>query len=190
MDIKEVAANLARYWISENAIIIDTETTGLGDTDEIIEISAIDCNGNLLIDQLVKPTVPIIQEAQAVHGISQADLASAPEFRHLMPALCRLLRNRQVVTYNAEFDLRMMRQSASAWGWQLPKVSAHCAMLQYAKFYGEWNPNRNAWRWQSLAKAAEQQGIQVHGDAHRALTDCQTTLAVIQAMANYRPEAA
>ena len=35
----------------------------------------------------------------------------APTFQELMPELERILRGREVLVYNAEFDLRMMQQS-------------------------------------------------------------------------------
>jgi hypothetical protein len=60
-------------------------------------------------------------------------------------------------------------------------------MHAYSKFYGE--PSQKAhededgYRWQSLAKAAAQQSIAIEGQAHRALSDCLTTLAVLKRMA-------
>ncbi|WP_227028903.1 hypothetical protein [Azotobacter chroococcum] len=30
---------------------------------------------------------------------------------------------------------------------------AHCAMLEYARFHGEWDPRRRQWKWQGLPAA-------------------------------------
>ena len=54
-------------------------------------------------------------------------------------------------------------------------------MLQYAKFWGEWDDYRGNYKWQKLIHAARQQGIEVQ-NAHRALGDCLMTLAVMKKM--------
>lgn len=190
MDMKLLAADMARFWIQENAIIIDTETTGLSSTDEIVEISALDCRGNVLLDTLVCPAGEISPEAQAVHGISFADTRYSPGFYQVLSDLIGIVHNRIVVAYNAPFDIRMIHQSAKRHGYAAPRMTSHCAMNNYARFHGEWDQKRNQWKWQSLANAAKQMGITVEGDAHRTLTDCQTTLKLIQAVAAYQPEAA
>jgi len=187
---KELAADMAKFWIQDNAIIIDTETTGLSITDEIVEISAIDCEGNVLIDTLVRPMGEIGEQAQAVHGITYEDTLRSPTFNQVLGDLIGIVHGRTVVMYNAAFDCRMIHQSAKRHNLSAPNMSAHCAMNNYARFHGEWDQKRDQWKWQSLAKAARQMGVTVEGNAHRALTDCQTTLGLIRALAAYRPIAA
>ena len=55
---KDGAINIAREILKhkEDYVILDTETTGLGDSDVIIQISIIDLDGNVLMDSLIKPT--------------------------------------------------------------------------------------------------------------------------------------
>lgn len=190
MSVKQLAADMARFWLQDNAIIIDTETTGLSTTDEIVEISALDCEGNVLLDTLVRPLGDISYEAQRVHGITLQDTAGAPSFDQILPDLAGIIHNRTVVMFNANFDTRLIDQSARLHGKYTPRMNAHCAMHNYARFHGQWDDNRNQWKWQSLENAAWQMNIQVSGNAHRALTDCRTTLALIQAMADYQPNAA
>lgn len=59
---------LAQQWLDDNRLFIDTETTGLGDDAEIVEICIIDSHGFILLNTLVKPTKPIPDEAIAIHG--------------------------------------------------------------------------------------------------------------------------
>ncbi|MDX1816082.1 MAG: 3'-5' exonuclease [Marinobacter sp.] len=190
MQPQTVAAELARYWLSENAIIIDTETTGLDSIDEVIEISLLDCRGTVLMDTLVKPVGRISREAARIHGIQNSDLINAPRWLEVVPDLIKAVRDRTVVMYNASFDTRLIQQSCLRNMLQPFNLHAHCAMKEYAKFWGQWSDKRQGFKWQSLANAAKQQGITVEGDAHRALTDCRTTLAVIKAMASHKPVAA
>lgn len=39
-----------------NCVILDCETTGLGDQDEIIQLAIIDMRGNILFNSLIKPS--------------------------------------------------------------------------------------------------------------------------------------
>lgn len=51
-----------KEWVQEwltNCLILDTETTGLGDDAEIVEIAIIDQDKNVLLNSLVKPSKPI-----------------------------------------------------------------------------------------------------------------------------------
>jgi len=52
-----------------DALIIDTETTGLDDQAQIVQIGVIDLAGNVLLDALVRPSIPIPPAAVAVHHI-------------------------------------------------------------------------------------------------------------------------
>lgn len=109
----------------QNWWILDTETTGLGTKAEIIQIAAVDCAGNALIDSLVKPTVEIEPKAYRVHGISQARVEKAKPFDLVLLDALKALGEREVVVYNSSFDLRMIHQSLKAHGlyFQLPEKS-------------------------------------------------------------------
>ncbi len=62
-------------------IYYDTETTGVKpDKDRIVEIAAFDPVLNKTFVTLVNPGIPIPQEAAAIHGISDAMVATAPNF--------------------------------------------------------------------------------------------------------------
>lgn len=190
MDMRQLAAEQARFWIGDNALILDTETTGLDGGAEIIEISVIDCKGTPLLDTLVKPQGTISPEAGAVHGITDSDLRFAPSWPDVYRQLTQLVKDRTVVIYNANFDQRLITQTTNRYQlWHL-RMNAHCAMNAYAKFFGEWDQRRQNYRWIGLERAAHMEGITLTGDAHRALTDCRTTLQLIETMAAYHPAAA
>lgn len=158
--------------------ILDTETTGLDFADEVIQIGVIDGSGNVLMDnQLIRPNVEISRGAFRVHGISEENLKDAPRFAEIQPALLHIARGRQVVIYNAAYDLRMLSQSAKLHEVgmdSLESVSAgvSCAMERYAEFIGEWNDYRGSFKWQRLL-----------GGGHNAISDCLATLKIIQDMA-------
>lgn len=61
----------ARRVVAEGeALILDTETTGLEAHDEVIQLAIVDMRGNVVLQSLVRPTVPVGTEARAIHGIT------------------------------------------------------------------------------------------------------------------------
>ncbi len=189
--VREAISRQARAWLEANALILDTETTGLGDDAEVVELALIDCAGAVLLDTLVRPSGPVPAEAAAIHGITDAMLAEAPTWSAIHARFCDLVEGRQVVIYSREFDTRVISQTARRYGLPAPQGfdlvldhgPIHCAMQAYARFRGEWNAEKGQYRWQKLSAAAAQQGVTVT-NAHRALGDCLMTLGVVRAMAS------
>ena len=189
--VREAISRQARAWLEANALILDTETTGLGDDAEVVELALIDCTGAVLLDTLVRPSGPVPPEAAAIHGITDAMLAEAPTWSEIHARFCGLVEGRQVVIYSREFDVRVINQTARRYGLQAPQgfdlaldgSAVHCAMQAYAEFYGAWSAEKGRYRWQKLSTAAQQQGVTVT-NAHRALGDCLMTLGLVRAMAS------
>jgi hypothetical protein len=85
------------------AVILDTETTGLG--GYVVEIAVIDAaSGETLLDTLVNPQWPIEEDARRVHGLSDDIVSRAPLWTDVLPRLLEVTEGRTVVAYNAEFD--------------------------------------------------------------------------------------
>jgi DNA polymerase III subunit epsilon len=155
-------------------VILDTETTGLTDYDEVIQIGVIDPHGSVLLDRLIKPAQKkyIPRKVTAVHGITMAMLEGMPFYRDIADMVQQAVQGRTVITYNADFDRRLLVQTAGFSGGFVPPDPWECAMLQYAQFVGEWDYGRNKYRWQKLL-----------GGDHTAVGDCVATLARIKEMA-------
>lgn len=158
-------------------LILDTETTGLAADSEICEIAIITTAGQVVLDKRIRPLCPIEAGAAAIHGITAEQLASAPTFDQLVDLLRERITGANVVIYNADFDMRMLVQSAAAHGivldWPIfGALQYHCAMHHYAAWYGDWNQYYGNYRWQPLP-----------GGDHSALGDALATLRVLQRMA-------
>lgn len=155
-------------------VIYDCETTGLGKNDEVIEMAIIDLDGNVLLDQRIKPTKKksIGKQASAIHGITMKDLKDCPIFVELKFVLEKILKNKKIITYNVKFDCRMYAQSFQLAGGYFHQEDWECAMMQYSRYVGQWNESTNDYRWQKL----------IGGD-HTALGDCRATLKCLNKMA-------
>lgn len=155
-------------------VILDTETTGTLDFDEIVQVAILSSDGKTLLDMLVRPTQPISFDATAIHGITNNDVRDAPLFPEVYEKIQEIIHGKTLVIYNAQFDVRLIRQSLAKHnllpiGLDLDFVD--CAMLMYSAWVGELWPY-GGYKWQKLE----------FGD-HTALGDCQATLALIKKMA-------
>lgn len=179
----------AQQWARElmalpNFYVLDTETTGVSKRDQVVQIGIVDKHGAVVLDTLVKSTVPISAGASAVNGITNSMLHDAPDFMDLYTALSAKLAGSHIIAYNMGFDWRMLSQSARAF--QMPMFRTkfkHCAMKQYATFRGVWNSSKRSYRWHKLTQAAAYEQITVK-DAHTALGDVLMTLKLIEKMAD------
>lgn len=90
-------------------LFLDLETTGLSPAlgDRIVEIGMIVRRGGTdqPVSQLVNPGRVIPVDAQAIHGISDRDVASCPSFGEIAPTVCDALHQAWVVGHNIRFDV-------------------------------------------------------------------------------------
>lgn len=184
---REQASQWARELLQrDNWLILDTETTGLGNDAQICQLGTLSSSNPDGWQTYVKPTIPIEPAATQIHGISYEQVKDAPYFDEILIDLMKISASRDIVIFNAEFDLRLIRQSAKVRGIQLAFPtsdrrgcriflnggSIHCAMLMFSQWVGEWNDYHGDYKWQRLP-----------GGDHSALGDCRATLQVIQTMA-------
>ena len=166
----------AKDFSRSRPVFLDTETTGLDARAEIVEICIIDYDGAVLVNTMVKPTAHIPREVVRVHGITDQMVQGARSWLHVWPEIVTALAGRVVGIYNAEFDLRMMKQTHKKYGmpWRNPASKMFCIMKLYSEFYG-------SFRWQSLDKAGRQSGISLN-NSHRALDDTKLAREVFMHM--------
>lgn len=160
-----------------DVVVLDSETTGLHSTACVVDLAVMTAAGEVLLDTLVNPGVPIPPAATDVHGITDAMVESAPQFAEILPALTAALAGRRVLIYNAPYDKGVLRweltrhhealgdpapaESAAAW---LAGLDVDDVMVRYSDWVGEWDDYHQDNRWQPL------------GGDHRALGDCRAVL--------------
>lgn len=159
-------------------VYIDTETTGLDPRgDEIIEIAIIDHSEAVLLDTFVKPVhVSQWPEAQAINGISPEMVQNAPLLKDIAQQIKDAVKDRDAYMWNAIFDTQFLAGL-------LDHVSSiNCAMYEYADYIERTQPQNmsHSGRYK-LEYTANDLGIQVEGDAHRAKHDVIKTIRVRKA---------
>lgn len=158
-------------------VVVDTETTGIGPTDQVVQIAVLDHAGRVLVDTLVQPTCEIHPKATGVHGFDREKLATAPTYEAVHDLVSTHLAGRLVIAYNAVFDERLLTQSAAVWN--LPPAAGiwECAMLRYAQYVGAQRWPGADYTWQKLPRGKAIDAL------HGARDDCLLTLKLIMRMA-------
>ncbi|EMM6971633.1 Lar family restriction alleviation protein [Enterobacter hormaechei] len=189
---KTILAMIIHKWLKSDYVVIDTETTGLGEDAEIIEIAVINMRGEILLDTLVKPTQPIPPEVTEINHITNEMVANAPAWRDVFPKVLAIISHHKWLAWHSGFDARMLQQSCLRTGFFSNESPSYIALITsrihtshidakavYDQWYGEFDEKRKAFKRQSLTTAASRHGVSVEG-AHRALADCKMVLAVLQ----------
>lgn len=172
---KEKALQVRKSWLNNKTqyCIVDTETTGLGKTDKVVEIAIIDLDGKILLNTLVNPNKKIHWAAEKVHGISDSMVQNAPDVREIARKVNEILKNRIMIAYNAKFDARMIKQSFNL------NVKHECLMHNVMDFIG-------TNRYVSLEVATT--NIRSDYQEHRALEDCYLCLKLIKTSSGMEEE--
>jgi DNA polymerase III epsilon subunit-like protein len=164
-------------------VVYDAETCGL--YAPIISYAVCAPDGTILGQGLVKPTQAISPEAQAIHGMSEADLQDAPTFLEAWPHLSQLLEGKAaIVAYNAPFDESCLSISAAPY---FCFLSDHlypwvCAMRLAAVILGEWSSYWQDFEWEPLSAICKRLGIELT-EPHVAAADAQATAKLLQKLA-------
>jgi DNA polymerase III subunit epsilon len=173
----------ARSLMEQGPVFLDTETTGLDRSAEIVEISIVDSDGSVLFESFIRPSAPIPAAVTRIHHITDKMVEKAPTWPAVWPMVRTHLATRVIAIYNEEYDLRLMQQSHARY--RLPwkeNLRTACIMKLYAQFKGDWDPLRRSYRYQNLANAGKQCGLSL-ANTHRSNDDTMLARSVLLYMA-------
>jgi CBS domain-containing protein len=116
--------------IALDAMVIDTETTGLDPAKaRIVEIGVVPLTSGRLDEattqrQLVYPGGPIPYESTKIHHIGDLDVASAPRFAAAWPAVAGKISGSILIGHALGFDLAVLRRECELAGlhWVEPRT--------------------------------------------------------------------
>jgi superfamily I DNA/RNA helicase len=157
---------------------VDIETTGRDTTTaQVIEIAAVRVRAGQIVDEyvaLVRPRIAIEPGASATHGISEAEVASAPYFEEIWPTLRGFCGKDVLVAHNGnQFDFPIIRRMANELGLDGAESFTTYDTLPLARELFEGSA-----KLEDLAKVLEIDA----GQSHRALDDTRTLARVFLGM--------
>jgi len=147
--------------------VIDCETTGLGNSDRIIEIAVVSLDASTLktvdeFDTLVNPQRDVGKTD--LHGITASMVAGAPTMEEVLGALSRRLNGSTLAAHNLRFDSRMLQNECNRLGAEFEPGIGICTL----RLAGE-----------KLSRAAERNNIPLEGH-HRALVDARVCAELLR----------
>lgn len=153
-------------------VVVDVETTGLSPIlgDRVVELGAVRVVRGVVVGtfcQLVNPQVPIHPGAQAVHGISAADVTHAPRMADVLPRFITFTAGLPLVAHNAGFDQSFLEAECRCCELIHPFDDYYCT-LQLSRLVNPGLPRHD------LDSLVRHYGIPVH-HRHRALGDVHAT---------------
>lgn len=122
--------------------------------------------------------MPIPAAATEIHGITDADVAGAPDWTTIGPQVVNLLAGRLLIAHNGAFDERLLYQTSRSHGVTLPALRVECTM----ELLNGW-----AGRWLNLADAALMLGAGAPATRHRACADAEQCRQIVLAAARAAP---
>ena len=184
MNVERLARELATHLVLARPLVcVDLEATGVWPGhDRIVQIAtaSIFPDGSLSTwSSLVNPEQPMPPAALAIHGITDAMVASAPTFAQLAQTVGALLSDCDLTGYNVErFDRRLLAAEFRRAGVEDPTVGA--LVIDAYTIFVRQEPR-------SLDAAVRFYGVeeeQAHRQAHDASSDVEATVAVLAAQLN------
>jgi DNA polymerase-3 subunit epsilon len=166
-------------------IVLDTETTGLSTAHghRIIEIGCVELVDRRLtgrdFHRFLNPDRDIDEGAEAVHGISRADLETEPRFPEIVDDLLAFLKNAELVIHNASFDVGFLEHELGLMKHPQPKIEQHATVLDTLTLAREIHPGQR----NSLDALCKRYEIDASKrDVHGALIDSELLANVYLAM--------
>ena len=182
----DIPSKWRRLLDRDDVLVLDTETTGLTENSEVLDIGILNTKGETLLDAVVKPAGRIPKGASDVHGLTRSKLKAmdAQPWAAIHDKVMDLLVSAKlIVVYNADFDYRMLEQTCRKAGLKMQPARSKwiCAMLDYAEFRGE-RTGYGSFRWHKLGVAFKEETKRRPVGAHRALGDCKLTLDLMRSV--------
>ena len=148
-------------------VVVDVETTGLYNSDRVVEVAAVTlATGGRIVDEwdsLVNPGRDV--GPTHIHGVTASMVSAAPCFEEVAEALAARVDGAVLVAHNLVFDARMLTNEYGRLGAVMDPGRGVCTLLQCGG---------------RLEDACAMYGVELH-QHHRALADARATARLLTA---------
>ena len=166
-------------------VVLDTETTGLSTAQghRIIEIGCLELVDRRLtgreFHRFLNPDREIDQGAEAVHGISRADLETEPRFPEIVDEFLVFIKDAELIIHNATFDVGFLDHELKLMKHKKPKIENHASVLDTLTMARKIHPGQR----NSLDALCKRYDVDAtKRDVHGALIDSELLANVYLAM--------
>jgi DNA polymerase III subunit epsilon len=166
-------------------IVLDTETTGLTPAQghRIIEIGCLELINRRLtgreFHRFLNPDRDIDEGAERVHGISRADLETAPRFPEIVDEFLAFIHGAELIIHNASFDVGFLEHELTLMKHTVPRIEDHATVLDTLTLARKLHPGQR----NSLEKLCKRYEVDAtKRDVHGALIDSELLANVYLAM--------
>lgn len=154
------------YGEGDRFVVVDVETTGVYDSDRVVEVAAVTVSpGGRIVDEwdtLINPERDV--GPTHIHKVSASMVSAAPTFNEVAAALAERINGAVLVAHNLTFDSRMLISEYQRYGGNLQPGSGICTL----RLFG-----------QKLHDACRHRGIPFDFP-HRALSDARATARLLR----------
>jgi len=169
--------DLSRAWNELPLVVIDTETTGIGEGHRVLEVAAVRFEGGHItaeFSSLLDPQRDIPVEATAVHGITTEMVQGMPTLCDVAAELEQVARGAVPCAYNAPFDRALLH--ASICGTDCPAFDAALSWIDVYVIVASPRVDKyvQGKGRLKLSNVCARHGVELDG-AHRALGDARAT---------------
>jgi DNA polymerase-3 subunit epsilon len=106
--VEEQEETIVSKSLIDRIVIFDTETTGLGDRDEIVEISLIEMVDGIKTGRglqfYVRPEKKVPKKAIKIHNLTNEFLQDKPRFKDVAMMVMAFIGSSSLMAHNAKFD--------------------------------------------------------------------------------------
>ncbi len=161
--------------LPDSFVVIDVETTGLEpERDRIVEVAIVTYERENVIESystLIDPETRMPEAASAVNGITDGMLVGKPKIHEVIPEIYRRIAGKVLVGYNVLFDIKFIGAF----------LRRHDITIQNVEFIDVLDIVRSVLKSEKLENKKLETVKRFFGmdnPSHRALNDCQATVAV------------
>lgn len=139
-DTPELAEQRVAEPFDGEFVALDLETTGfIPSENELIEIGAVRIRNGEIVEtfqRLIKPSKPIRENITQLTGLTNDDVAQAPDASQVLPELHAFIGRAPIVAHNVDFDVPFLKYHLSMLNLDLPNPTIDTLSLSHLLITG------------------------------------------------------